>query len=200
MRSLELERAARSLPLQIRNGQTAWLSALSPGDQQPVRAVFDGLSDHSRFFRFLVATPRLSEAAARYLSDVDHRRHVALVATVEGDVAGIGRFVREEADPRRAEIAFAVVDARQGRGLGTLLLAALGAVAADHGVTTFTYSVHPGNDASLALLRQMGGTFAQLGGDLVGSGPVPTSRLHPDTAAQLVRLVRDATRTRELPS
>lgn len=192
MSCVELERAIPCLPLTIRSGDIAWLSVLSPGDQQPVRAVFDGLSDRSRYFRFLVATPRLSGAAARHLSDVDHRRHVALVATVDGRTAGIGRFIREPADPRRAEIAFAVVDELQGRGLGSLLLAALGAVAADHGVTTFTYLVHPRNDASLALLRRIDGTFAELDGDVVGSAPVPSGLLRPDTATQIVHVVRDA--------
>jgi GNAT superfamily N-acetyltransferase len=193
MRSLELERVIPCLPLTTRGGDTAWLSALAPGDQEPVRAVFDGLSDRSRYFRFLVATPRMSGFAARRLSDVDHRRHVALVATVEGRAAGIGRYVREADDPRRAEIAFAVVDALQGRGLGNLLLAALGAVAADHGVTTFTYLVHQGNAASLALLRRIGGTSTRLDGDLVGSGPVPASLLAPETARQLARLVHEVT-------
>lgn len=200
MRSLELEPATQSLPFTIRSGDTAWISAMSSGDQHPVRAVFDGLSDRSRYFRFLVATPRLSGVAARYLSDVDHRRHVALVATVDGRAAGIGRYVRDAADPRRAEIAFAVVDTLQGRGLGTLLLAALGAVAADQGVTTFTYLVHPGNAASLALLRQIGGTYAQLDGDLVGSGPVPARLLPPEPATRLLRLVREATQTKEQQS
>jgi GNAT superfamily N-acetyltransferase len=188
----QLERPTAHLPLTTRAGVTAWLSALAPGDQQPVREVFDGLSDRSRYFRFMASTPRLTGSAARQLAGVDHRRHVALVATVDGRTVGIGRYVREADNPRQADIAIAVVDAEQRRGLGSLLLAALGAVASSSGVATFTYLVHPQNQACVALLRPLGGALTLADGELVGSGPVPTSLLPPEAASALVRLVRQA--------
>jgi len=185
----QLERTTQ-VSLTTRAGDTAWVSALAPGDQQPVREVFEGLSDRSRYFRFLASTPRLSGTAARHLADVDHQRHVALVATVDGRTAGIGRYVRYAGNPREADIAIAVVDAQQRRGLGRLLLAALGAVASRSGVETFTYLVHPQNDACVALLRPVAGLLTLSDGELVGSGPVPARLLPEEAASQLVGLVR----------
>lgn len=179
-------------PVATPSGTTAWLSVLESRNEQPVRDVFEGLSARSRYFRFLVATPRLPAYAARYLAEVGSRRHVALVATVDGRPAGIARYVLDAEDPRSAEVAFAVVDAQQRRGIGSLLLAALGAVAADAGVETFTYLVHPDNQACVALLGSIGGTFTELDGELVGWAPVPADLLLPQTAYDLVQLVREA--------
>lgn len=185
----QLERTSQ-VALTTRVGDTAWLWALSPGDERPVREVFEGLSDRSRYFRFLASTPRLSGTAARRLAAVDHQWHVALVASVDGRTAGIARYVRSGQEPRTADIAIAVVDAQHRRGLGSLLLAALGAVASRSGVETFTYLAHPENEACVALLRPVGGTLTLEDGDLVGAGPVPANLLPEGVASRLVGLVR----------
>ena len=51
------------------------------------------------------------------LAAVDGDAHVAWLATVDGEPAGIARYVRVA--PGTVELAFEVVDEHQGRGLGT---------------------------------------------------------------------------------
>src|SRR3954469_6537729 len=85
-----------------------------------VDAVFDGLSDHSRYLRFHAPMPRLTKSFRDHLTDLDGDRHAAVVAEVVGEPVGIARLVR--AGPGSAEVAVAVVDQWHRRGVGRLLL------------------------------------------------------------------------------
>jgi hypothetical protein len=68
---------------------------------------------------------------------------------------GVTRFVRSQVDPAVAELAIAVVDDWQGRGLGTALLHQLAARASEEGVKRFSASVLEGNRRMLDLLRDL---------------------------------------------
>ena len=57
-------------------------------------------------------------------------------------VIGIGRYDRLQ-DGRTAEVAFNISDAYQGKGVGSVLLEHLAAVAQEHGVTKFVADVLP---------------------------------------------------------
>src|SRR3954465_14513091 len=81
-----------------------------------VDAVFDGLSDHSRYLRFHAPMPRLTKAFRDRLVDIDGIRPAAVVATVVGQPIGLARLV--ETGQRRAEMAVAVVDRWHRRGVG----------------------------------------------------------------------------------
>ena len=80
------------------------------------------LSDESVQRRFLTPKRSFSRAELRYLTEVDGRDHVALVAEYPADpvrrLIAVGRFVRLADDPEAAEIAITVADDWQGRGLG----------------------------------------------------------------------------------
>jgi len=95
-----------------------------PETDEAVDLVFAGLSRQSRFLRFHTPVPRLTGAMRTGLLAVDGRTHVGLVAEVAGRPVGIGRFV--DRGPGHVDLAVAVVDAAQGRGVGRRLLEALG--------------------------------------------------------------------------
>jgi GNAT superfamily N-acetyltransferase len=94
----------------------------------------------SRYRRFLSAMPSLSESMVRYLTEIDHHDHEAMIALDEetGEGTGVARFVRDAKRPASAEVAVTVIDDWQGRGLGTLLLEVLSARAREEGITIFT--------------------------------------------------------------
>ena len=120
----------------------------------PLDAVFAGLSPESRYLRFHSPVHRLTTPLRRALLDVDGCRHVALVAeSPRGEAVGIARLVRDARQKEQAEVAFEVVDAWQGRGVGRLLLTALVEEAARIGVSRVHARVLTGNANALALVR-----------------------------------------------
>jgi GNAT superfamily N-acetyltransferase len=128
-----------------------------------VRGVEEGLSDRSRYLRFLGPVRTLSPRMLDLLvDDVDGHRHVALVLVVlpprvpEPTPAGTARFIRFASDPAVAEAAVTVGDEFQGLGAGTLLLSALRDRALDVGVTMFTATVASENEVILHTLARVG--------------------------------------------
>ena len=127
-----------------------------PSDKAALQAGLRGLSARSAQLRFLQPKPRFTSAELRYLTEVDGRDHVALVAEREdGSLAAVGRFVRDRNDATYAEIAVTVCDELQGKGLGTLLGLALAEEARQVGVLHFTAVMAPHNVAALRLFRRL---------------------------------------------
>jgi GNAT superfamily N-acetyltransferase len=124
---------------------------LRNGEAEVIQAVFDRLSARSRLLRFHGAKNVLTRGDLEALSRVDDTHHV-LVALVDGEPVGIARLVR---DGDAAEVAFAVADEWQGRGVGTLLVDRLAADARAAGITRFVAEVQPDNAPSLALARRL---------------------------------------------
>jgi ribosomal protein S18 acetylase RimI-like enzyme len=132
---------------------TIHVRPLRNGDARTVMGVFSRLSERSRYSRFNGPKPCLSFGELRQLASVGRTRH-ALVAYVDGDPqpVAIARFVREG---RRAEIAFAVADEYQRRGIGTAVAARLIADARAAGITEIVALVSSNNRAAVALLRRV---------------------------------------------
>jgi GNAT superfamily N-acetyltransferase len=131
---------------------------IEPDDKAGLSAAFERLSDESRYRRFLSPHARLSNAELRYFTEVDHRDHEALVAidprTREG--VGVARFVRDRVRADSAEVAVAVADDWQGRGIGTELLRRLADRAREEGVARFTALALAGNEPMRHLLDGLG--------------------------------------------
>lgn len=147
-----------SVSVRIKAG-CAVLRPLRAGEYDALRSVFDQLSAESRRDRYLVSTPRLPGVMSDVLAAVDGRDHVAWLASVAGRPAGIGRYVR--VDRSTAEIALEVVDAHQGRGLGTAILDTITTVAMVAGVSRVQASVLASNRRSVHLLQKIGLRLAE---------------------------------------
>ncbi|WP_374455581.1 N-acetyltransferase family protein [Nocardioides sp.] len=154
--------------VRLEDGGSALLRPLSSGEVSVVEAVFEGMSSQSRHRRFLVPMPRLPGSHRRALADVDGDRHVAWVALVDGEPVGLCRYVRTS--HATAELAFEVVDAHQGRGIGSALVDAVVTVAREHGIAYLEATVEPGNLASEALLSRVGIRLRPADGLLEGRG------------------------------
>jgi ribosomal protein S18 acetylase RimI-like enzyme len=130
------------------------IRALRDGDTETVAALFARLGDRSRERRFCGAKPRLSDLELATLARVDRNRHV-LVGYADGDPepVGIARLVR---DGDSAEIAFAVADDHQSRGVGSILASELAADARAAGITQLTATVCGDNPRVIALLDRLG--------------------------------------------
>jgi ribosomal protein S18 acetylase RimI-like enzyme len=130
------------------------IRALRNGDTATVASLFERLGDRSRERRFCGAKPRLSELELASLSRVDSDHHV-LVGYVDGDPepVGIARLVRTGSS---AEIAFAIADTHQSKGIGSTLANELAADARAAGITQLVATVCGDNPRVLALLKRLG--------------------------------------------
>lgn len=145
----------------LRDGTPAMIWALGPDDGRGLRESFRQLSPESRYNRFLTAGTDLPDALLRVLvSDVDGVEHLArvLVAfppdTPERPV-GVGRLVHLTDRPAAADVAVTVLDAWQGRGVASVLLAELVAHRPP-GVTELVTQVATNNRPSFAMLARLG--------------------------------------------
>jgi RimJ/RimL family protein N-acetyltransferase len=129
------------------------LRLLTPADEPLVRTGFTGLTSASRHLRYGIPI-RDADRALGWVRLLGDGTHVALGACSEtGQPIGVARYVRKRG---RAEVAVTVVDAWQGRGAGTLLLAALCAHARRARVSAFQASVLAENMRALRLAERFG--------------------------------------------
>ncbi len=131
---------------------------IRPDDKERLLGAFERSSRESRYRRFFSPTARLSAAQLRYLTEIDHHGHEALQAVDPrtNDGVGVARFVRSPDDSTIAEVAVAVVDDWQGRGLASALLHDLAARAREEGIERFSASVLAENEAIMKLFRGFG--------------------------------------------
>ncbi|MEU5696985.1 GNAT family N-acetyltransferase [Actinosynnema sp. NPDC020468] len=146
-----------------------------------VDQVFGGMSARSRYLRFHAPVPRLTGAMRHGLSDLDGVDRVALVVERRGRAIGIGRLIRTGADT--AELALAVVDAWQRRGVGTRLLSALVDLAAELGYASLCGDVLEENLAMLRLVRRFGGRVVPCDGVVRVTYPITLT--HEDLIVDL---------------
>lgn len=162
----------RSVTAALRDGGTAVLRPLGDGETEVLLEVFEQMSPDSRALRYLTGISRLPKPMLHQLSAVDGDRHIAWVAEIGGRPAGIARAVRLPADRATADLAFEVVDAHQGRGLGTVLLDVVTTAAAVRGVQRVSASAAAENGASRHLLGLLGLRGNVSGGILEVEGPL----------------------------
>jgi acetyl coenzyme A synthetase (ADP forming)-like protein len=120
----------------LRDGGTLQLRPIRPDDDERLLDLFHRMSQQSLYYRFL-SIPRIDLAKATQLTHVDYEAQVTLVAECAGALAAIASYHRSEQCPDRAEVAFAIADAFQGRGIGTRLLERLAAIGYERGVRAF---------------------------------------------------------------
>jgi GNAT superfamily N-acetyltransferase len=146
------------VPVALRDGSHVRIRQGRCSDRELLRRGFQRLSPESRYRRFLAPMPRLPEAAVRYLTDIDHHDHEAMIALDEQgtEALGVARYMRDRERPEAAEVAVTVVDDWQGLGLGTLLLEVISARAREEGVRTFTAWMLAQNQEMMDLFQRLG--------------------------------------------
>ncbi len=143
---------------QLRDGRPVTIRALHPDDRDEMLAAIGRTSKQSLQRRFFVPKKGFSERELAFFLDIDFETHVALVAQLDEDgqpaIIGGGRYIVGQ--PGHAEIAFVVVDAYQGQGVGTILMRHLAVLARDAGLKELIAEVLPENSAMLKLFRKFG--------------------------------------------
>jgi RimJ/RimL family protein N-acetyltransferase len=143
-------------------GERIRLRLIQQDDKARLLAGFRQLSAESRARRFLGGKQVLSEAELRYFTEIDQVDHF-VIGAVELDARGrecdgvaIGRFVRLSGEPRCAEVAIAIADRLQGKGLRLLLLKRLVEAAQERGFERLRFEYLADNIGMHRLIQDAG--------------------------------------------
>ena len=141
---------------ELRDGSEIVVRPIRADDKSAIEDGFDRLSPESRYRRFFAPLQRLSERDLRYLTEVDHHDHEAMIGfdRSSGTPIGVARYIRGDV-PAEAEVAVTVVDDWQGRGAATALLDALVERARQEDVERFVALVLSENTDALKLFAHL---------------------------------------------
>lgn len=143
------------------DGTEVTVRPIRPQDAGMEQEFVRGLSDDSRYFRFMGQLRELSPRKLQYMTSIDYDRHMALVGTVMRDgkelEIGVARYVAAP-NGDSCEFAIAVDDAWQGSGVAGILMAALMEAAREKGLKSMEGFVMASNHKMLKFARQLGFT------------------------------------------
>jgi acetyltransferase len=151
------------------------LRPIRPEDADALQAFIRGLSEQSRYMRFVSAMRELTPHMLARYTQVDYHRELALVAVTQlpnpahrghpqTSIVGFAHYLRN-ADGRGAEYALVIGDAWQRRGLGRALMQALIEAAREQGLEYIDGFVLAANHPMLALMSRLGFTAERDGDD-----------------------------------
>lgn len=130
---------------------------LRMSDEEALQDFFYGLSEKSAYSRFFQYKKAFPHDEMQKLVDLDYEQNMALVVqdanSQSGEIIGMARYDVDRATSL-ADIAFVVRDDWQGKGVGTLLMQRMCAVAKARGLSGFTADVLATNSAMLSIFHQ----------------------------------------------
>ncbi|GGX29458.1 hypothetical protein GCM10007242_39990 [Pigmentiphaga litoralis] len=151
---------------QFANGAPYTIRPIRPEDAVPLQTFTRGLSEHTRYMRFISTMRELSPRMLARYTQVDYHRELAVVATVwEPDperpallhevVIGVARYLLNP-DGESAEYALVIGDDWQRKGLGIQLMTTLIEAARNQGLSRIEGFVLGNNGPMLTLMRRLG--------------------------------------------
>jgi GNAT superfamily N-acetyltransferase len=149
------------IEVELRDRRRVRLREIRPDDREEVRQAFDGLSNESRYTRFMSSVKELSPQMLERAVRMQTEGELGLVAEIDAPdgidiVAGARYYVR--AGSGRCEFAITVADGWQGMGLGSRLLRELIQAARRRGLKQMEGFVLAGHSRMLDLPRRLGFT------------------------------------------
>jgi acetyl coenzyme A synthetase (ADP forming)-like protein len=144
----------READIVLRDGATVHVRPVRADDGEAIHAFLESVSPESIWFRFFGA-PSL-QWATEWSVQVDYSDRFGLVVETGDPSLIIAHAAYVRMDIERAEVAFLVADAWQGRGISTILLAHLAEAAAQHGFSTLFAHVLPNNHRMIDVFRESG--------------------------------------------
>ena len=141
--------------LVARDGTTVLVRPVTASDRPALQHLYEALSPESAYARFLGLPPHGDGWFDRFLN-LDDLRSCTLVAESGGDLIGTASYASDQIHAKEAEVAFAVADRWQGRGLGTLMLERLADMAREAGIERFRAWTRADNQQMLQVFRDAG--------------------------------------------
>jgi acetyltransferase len=147
--------------LELQGGVVASIRPIRPEDAAIERDFVHGLSEQSKFLRFMFGLKDLSPSMLSRFTQIDYDREIALIAVIpegEGErQIGVARYTTLP-DGETCEFAIVVADEWQGKGLARRLFARLISAARDRRLRTMTGVTLRENTRMIELSRSLGFT------------------------------------------
>ncbi|MFK8024122.1 MAG: GNAT family N-acetyltransferase [Ilumatobacter sp.] len=137
------------------DGDTAYIRPLTPEDKAELLEFHERQSQESVYRRFFSPKPTLSSQELEHFTTVDMVDRVALAVEVHDELVAWSSYERWPGR-NEAEAAFMVDDQQHGRGIATLMLEHLAAIARTNGIERFTAEVLADNRGMLAVFSKAG--------------------------------------------
>ncbi len=136
--------------VRLRDGSKVTVRAATAADEPALLSFLSGLCLEAKRMRFFTGAADMVYAA--HLAAAIGADRSGLIAHDEVGVT-VAHATYVQLDDTRAEVAVEVADHLHGRGLGTLLIERLAAVAEARGIASFVAEVLPDNGAMLDVFR-----------------------------------------------
>src|SRR4051812_45117623 len=127
----------------LADGGTVHLCPMTRDDEAALLEFYEAMTDESVYLRFFSPLGAARAVQLERASQGNDGDHASLVAELGGKLIAVARYDR--VGPHEAEVAFTVRDDEQGRGLATMLLEHLAAIARQYGITVFSADMLPIN-------------------------------------------------------
>jgi len=145
--------------IELQGGVSATIRPIRPEDAAIEHAFVHGLSEQSKYLRFMFALHELAPAMLSRFTQIDYDRELALIGVIaapDGEQQiGVARYITLE-DEETCEFAIVVGDEWQGKGLARQLFAALIAAARRTPLKVITGVTLRENSRMLDLARAAG--------------------------------------------
>jgi GNAT superfamily N-acetyltransferase len=130
-----------------------------PTDEPRMRDLVYDLSKETVYYRFMSHSQRFGQRQIQNFVYVDHRKDVAVVATLPEahgeEIIAVGRYYLDERT-NRAEVAFVIRDEWQNLGIGSFLFKQLMQIAKASGISGFSAEVLRNNKRMQAIFNHSG--------------------------------------------
>jgi acetyltransferase len=153
----------------LADGTPVTVRPIRPEDAQIEQAFVRGLSERTRYFRFMQAVHELTPQMLVRFTQIDYDREMAFIAVVESEQdkelqVAVVRYTINP-DQRSCEFALVVADQWQGLGIGTHMMQSLMQVARARGMRLMEGEVLADNSIMIALMRRLDFTIRTRPGD-----------------------------------
>ena len=143
----------------LADGTPVIIRPIRPEDAIIERDFVNGLSERSRYLRFMYALQEITPEALSRFTQIDYDREMALIAIVQEEgkekLVGVARYYTLP-DPKSCEFAIVIADDWQHRGIARRLMAALVEAARDGRHTRMIGTVLAENRRMLKFVKSLG--------------------------------------------
>jgi acyl-CoA hydrolase/GNAT superfamily N-acetyltransferase len=143
----------------VPGGEKIFVRPIRPDDEPLMRDMFYDFSEQTKYLRYHAALKSMPHNKLQVFCTVDYASEMALIGLYgppgEEQVVGVARYMTD-AEALTAEVAFAVRDEWQRKGLGTYFFNRLVTIASEHGIRSFSAYVLVENSGMLKIFHRSG--------------------------------------------